>query len=153
LVSAVKPSSSTWQIVRMVIKDPKELQLSIKNIFVAAGINESNTDCVTEHMVASQLCGVDTHGMFHTSLYLDGLRNGQINPTATPSILQETPNTAQITGNWTFRQVVAGKGMISIVMGGGYCVDSPRTAPLVEAGMPWTRIQWPWKRHLPHLRR
>ena len=55
----------------------------------------------------SNLCGVDTHGVFHLPRYVNEIREGLLVPTAWPEILSETPTTALISGNWTFGHVVA----------------------------------------------
>jgi LDH2 family malate/lactate/ureidoglycolate dehydrogenase len=91
----------------MVVKSADELHQFTRDILMSAGADERNADTVAEHLVLSHLSGVDTHGVWHVPLYLKGIREGYIVPTACPEILKETPSSALVGGNWTFGHVVA----------------------------------------------
>ena len=80
-------------------------------ILTAAGADRRSATVVAEHLVSASLSGVDTHGVWHLLGYVEAVRNGEIAPTAKPDVLQDTPTTALISGNWTFGQVVAKEGM------------------------------------------
>src|SRR5258705_11757644 len=85
----------------------QELRSMVAGILVAAGASKSNADCVAEHLVSANLCGVDTHGVFHLAGYVSAVKSGQIVPDAVPEIIAESPVSALVTGHWTFGQVAA----------------------------------------------
>ena len=91
----------------MIIKTADKLHQLAKEILMAAGADERNAEGVAEHLVLSNLSGVDTHGVWHLPGYVTAIEAGEIVPTAWPDILRETPATALVTGNWTFGQVAA----------------------------------------------
>ena len=91
----------------MVTRTADELQALVKEVLLAAGADERNAEAVAEHLVSANLCGVDTHGVWHLSGYVEGIKSGVIVPTAWPNIVKETATSALVTGNWTFGQVTA----------------------------------------------
>jgi LDH2 family malate/lactate/ureidoglycolate dehydrogenase len=91
----------------MMIVTATELNGVIKKILMAAGADERNADRVAEALVSANLCGVDTHGVYHLPGYLAMIETGEIVPTAWPEILAESSTTALIGGNWTFGHVTA----------------------------------------------
>src|SRR5262249_49140523 len=67
-----------------------------------------NADCVAEHLVSANLCGVETHGVWHLArTYVPAVKSGDIVPDAIPGVVTESPLSALITGHWTFGQVAA----------------------------------------------
>jgi LDH2 family malate/lactate/ureidoglycolate dehydrogenase len=96
----------------MVTKSSQELSHVIRTILDAAGADSFNAECVTEHLVASNLCGVDTHGLWHLPLYVEWLRDGQVDATARPEVSEPSmPSAARILGRWAFGQVAARMAM------------------------------------------
>jgi len=91
----------------LVIKTAGELDRIVRKILMAAGADESNANRVAEALVSSDLCGVYTHGVWQLPNYVEWMKTGEIDPTAKPSVLSETSNTALVSGNWTFGHVTA----------------------------------------------
>ena len=91
----------------MITKTADELHSLVKRILLAAGADEQNAEEVAEHLVLSNLSGVDTHGIWPVPIYVAGIQADEIFPAAKPSILQETATSALVTGNWTFGHVGA----------------------------------------------
>jgi len=91
----------------MVVQQADALQTLTRRVLVAAGADARNADGVSEHLVAANLCGVDTHGIIHIPLYVDDIRASQIVPTAWPITAREGPAHALLLGQWTFGQTVA----------------------------------------------
>ena len=91
----------------MITKSADELHALVRRILLAAGADERNAEEVAEHLVLANLSGVDTHGIWPLPIYVTGIRDNEILPTAKPAILQETETSALVTGNWTFGQVAA----------------------------------------------
>nr|HMN28363.1 Ldh family oxidoreductase [Caldilineaceae bacterium] len=82
-----------------------------KQILMAAGTREPHAERVATALIASNLAGVDTHGLWHMSQHVQALRNGEIDPNTEPEILQETEASALIRGHWCFGHVTAKFGM------------------------------------------
>ena len=91
----------------MITKPADELHALVKRILLAAGADEQNAEEVAEHLVLSNLSGVDTHGIWPIPIYVAAIKDDEIRPAAKPSILQETATSALVTGNWTFGHVAA----------------------------------------------
>jgi LDH2 family malate/lactate/ureidoglycolate dehydrogenase len=88
-----------------------QLRALVQKILKTAGADERNAERAAEAMVSSNLCGVDTHGVWHLPGYVAAIKAGDIVPTAWPEILSETPSTALLSGNWTFGHVAAKSAM------------------------------------------
>ncbi len=91
----------------MITRTADELHALVKQILLAAGADEGNAEEVAQHLVLSNLSGVDTHGIWPIPLYVAGIKNDEILPAAKPAIMQETATSALVTGNWTFGHVTA----------------------------------------------
>jgi LDH2 family malate/lactate/ureidoglycolate dehydrogenase len=94
----------------MVVVSADQLRNLTLGILRAAGASDENAKIVADHLVEAQLSGVDTHGVFHLVFggnYVDAIKTGAIIPDARPQSLWELPNSALVTGNWTFGHVVA----------------------------------------------
>ena len=91
----------------MVTKFPNELKKDVLAVMLAAGASKDNAEVVAEHLVSSNLCGVDTHGLFQIPMYLQDIKKDRLLPKAKPQFLKEDSSSALISGNWTFGQVAA----------------------------------------------
>ena len=91
----------------MITKTPQEIYGIIKKTMLAAGADKRNANRVAEALLSSQLSGVETHGMWQVSRYVDDIKSGQFIPTAWPEVLTRTKNTALVKGNYTFGLVTA----------------------------------------------
>ena len=58
----------------MIVKSPLELHTIVVKILVAAGTAPKNASRVADALVASNLCGVDTHGVFHLLSYIEQIK-------------------------------------------------------------------------------
>jgi LDH2 family malate/lactate/ureidoglycolate dehydrogenase len=91
----------------MVLVAAQDLEVQAVAILRKAGASDENARLVARHLVEANLSGVDTHGIFHLPLYLEEIKHGWLIPDARPATLSEGPNSARISGNWTFGQVAA----------------------------------------------
>ena len=76
-------------------------------IFQAAGAPDDLAGQVAEVLVDNHLAGHDSHGILRIPEYVQSIRRGEIVPSAQPRVLEETPSTALVSGNWAFGQVTA----------------------------------------------
>ena len=91
----------------MITKSADELHSLVNRVLLAAGADEGNAEEVSRHLVRSNLSGVDTHGIWTIPIYVAGILANELLPAGKPGILQETPTSALVTGNWTFGHVAA----------------------------------------------
>lgn len=75
-------------------------------IFVAAGAPQDDAKLVMRHLVNASLAGHDSHGVIAIIKYIDRIRKKHIIPGAKWEIVQETPTTTVVDGNWGFGFVV-----------------------------------------------
>lgn len=80
-------------------------------IYAAAGTPPEDAEVVAEHQVGANLAGHDSHGVILLGTYIDRIKRGHIVPAARYEVLEETPTTARIDGNWGFGQVVTTHAM------------------------------------------
>jgi uncharacterized oxidoreductase len=71
-----------------------------------SGASKSEAATVARHVVSANLTGHDSHGIIQISSYIDRVDRGHIVPGAAIDIVQESPTTTVIDGNWGFGYVV-----------------------------------------------
>ncbi|HWU40837.1 MAG TPA: Ldh family oxidoreductase, partial [Candidatus Acidoferrum sp.] len=76
-------------------------------IFRATGAPEDLAAQVAGVLTENHLAGHDSHGILRIPEYVQSIREGVIVPTARPAVLEETPTTALVSGNWAFGQATA----------------------------------------------
>jgi uncharacterized oxidoreductase len=74
-------------------------------IFRATGAPDDIAAQVADVLVDNHLAGHDSHGILRIPEYVRSVREGEIVPTARPSVIEESPTSALINGNWAFGQV------------------------------------------------
>jgi uncharacterized oxidoreductase len=89
----------------------EQLESVTSAIFKAAGSPDPVASRLGQALVASNLMGVDSHGVVQIPGYVQWVREGQVQPAAEMEVVRETATTAIIDGHWGFGQVVAQKGM------------------------------------------
>ena len=77
-------------------------------LLCAAGASEKHADTVANHLADANLAGHDSHGLIRIPQYLTEIKEGRLDPIAQPEVVNQSPGMAQINGNATFGQVVAG---------------------------------------------
>ena len=102
--NAAKPHAAPEDAVVVRAHDLHKL---VREVLTAAGADTRNADRVAEALVSSNLCGVETHGVWHLAGYVNAIRAGDIIPTEWPEIISESPTSALVSGNWTFGHVTA----------------------------------------------
>ncbi len=87
------------------------LERIVERIFTAAGCEPSEASCVARHLVGSNLCGHDSHGVIRVSRYLDYMRAGKLRPGQRMSVVFESDTVAVVDGNLGFGQVIGEQAM------------------------------------------
>ena len=82
-----------------------------KGLLVAAGASAEEAEIIARYNVGANLVGHDSHGIILIPQYIDRIKAGHIVPGAPWDIVQETPTTTVIDGNWGFGYVVNDRAM------------------------------------------
>ena len=80
-------------------------------LLVAAGASEPEAETVSRHLIAANLAGHDSHGIIHIPGYIAAIQRGDLQPGAPVEILQESPTTTVVDGNWGFGFTVSEQAM------------------------------------------
>ncbi len=80
-------------------------------LLIANKVPEAEAATVARHVVNANLAGHDSHGVIMLPNYIERVRAGQIVPGAPFTIVQESPTTTVVDGNWGFGYVTNEKAM------------------------------------------
>ncbi len=87
------------------------METAVARIFEAAGCGADEAGCVARHLVDSNLCGHDSHGVIRVPRYIGFLQAGNVRPGQRMTVVTETPTAAVIDGNMGFGQVICEQAM------------------------------------------
>ena len=87
-------------------KSEQLIELGSK-LFEKGGTSANDGKVITEHLVNANLAGHDSHGFWRVPGYLDQIDKGEIDPKASPEIVNEGPAFAQIDGKGGYGAVTA----------------------------------------------
>lgn len=76
--------------------DGAALRAQMAGLFVALRVSEEHAAIASDILVASDLRGVDTHGVLTGLRYLDQIEAGLIDPTVTPHVVRESAGSAVV---------------------------------------------------------
>ena len=82
-----------------------------KQIYMAAGMNEEDAECVADHLATADVRGVYSHGIMRTPIYIRRFEEGGTSPTAKPAVEKEKGATALVNGHNAMGMVAAKFGM------------------------------------------
>src|SRR4051794_6218816 len=77
----------------------------------AAGASAEEAATIARYNIGANLVGHDSHGIILIPTYIDRIKAGHIVPGAPWHIIQETPTSTVIDGNWGFGYVVTDRAM------------------------------------------
>jgi len=86
----------------------------VVTVFSRLGVPRDDASIAAEILVHADLLGIDSHGVARLAGhpgYVPGLRDGHINPTARPKVVQETASTVLLDGDAGLGGVVSTHGM------------------------------------------
>jgi len=80
-------------------------------LLVAAGASAEEAATIARYNIGANLVGHDSHGIILIPTYIERIKVGHIVPGAPWNIIEETPTTTVIDGNWGFGYVVTDRAM------------------------------------------
>lgn len=92
-----------------------EAERFVREALMGNGVPKNNAEIVARCLIAADLRGVDTHGMNRIPSYLERVRQGVLDGTATPEVNQVTPAVAQVDGRNGWGFVAADVGMAAAI--------------------------------------
>ncbi|KAH0537293.1 hypothetical protein FGG08_005883 [Glutinoglossum americanum] len=90
---------------------PDSALIFVESILGAYGVPTENAAVIAKCLIEADLRGVDTHGINRIPSYLARIREGVLDPKASPELFQITPVVAQIDGHNSFGFLSAYVGM------------------------------------------
>lgn len=92
-----------------------EARRFVEAVLQGNGVPAANAAIVARCLVAADLRGVDTHGINRIPSYMARIRQGVLDPEASPELRQVTPAVAQVDGKNGFGFVAAQVGMAAAI--------------------------------------
>ncbi|MBW1993769.1 MAG: malate/lactate/ureidoglycolate dehydrogenase [Deltaproteobacteria bacterium] len=86
--------------------EAEKLEKVVSKIFNAAGCSNDEAACIARHLVDSNLCGHDSHGVIRVLRYIDFLKEGLVKPGQSIRMVFENETVAVVDGNFGFGQVI-----------------------------------------------
>ena len=95
----------------MPIVQPDRLTEIAKALLIGAGTPQAEAAIVARLSIGANLAGHDSHGIIMIPSYIERVKVGHIVPGAPWTVVQETPTTTVVDGNWGFGYVVTERAM------------------------------------------
>ena len=83
----------------------------MRDVFIAQGVPEGDAKICADVLIASDLKGIESHGISRLKYYYDRIISGVTLPETNMSIIKDTHTTAVIDGNHGMGHVIAHKAM------------------------------------------
>lgn len=83
------------------VPTPSAIKLGA-DILAACGASESNASEVAAHLVESERMGVSSHGMARLPQYVSEIKDGLLDPAASPVVDRRAGAVTAVDGRWTF---------------------------------------------------
>jgi LDH2 family malate/lactate/ureidoglycolate dehydrogenase len=113
----------------MPIKLAKEnLTKFCNEVFLASGLTAGHAAIVSDNLMSAELRGVRSHGLIQVKTYVDGLKSGEYNKRPQLKVLQETPSTLLVDGDF-------GPGSISGSFAMKKCIDKAKKTGTASVGV------------------
>lgn len=109
------PSSEAQSAQRYVTIEASKAREYVKSILLGNGVPPANAEIVASCLVEADLRGVDTHGINRIPSYMTRIRQGVLDPRASPSLRNITPVVAQVDGKNGFGFLAAHMGMAAAI--------------------------------------
>ncbi|KAF2729937.1 malate dehydrogenase [Polyplosphaeria fusca] len=98
-----------------VFVESEEARKFVAAILEGNGVPRDNATLIARCLVAADLRGIDTHGMNRIPSYMERIRQGVLDPKASPTIEHVTPVVAKVDGHNGFGFLAAHDGMAAAI--------------------------------------
>ncbi|GAB4327825.1 MAG: Ldh family oxidoreductase [Promethearchaeota archaeon] len=95
--------------------DPGTLERFMKDAFVKMGVPEADAATCAKVLIASDLRGVESHGIGRLKYYYDRIKRGQHEPVTRIEVVKDTPVTAVWDGHHGMGHVIAHQAMAAAI--------------------------------------
>lgn len=82
-----------------------------KGLLISAGASAEEAEVIARYNIGANLVGHDSHGIILIPQYIERIKAGHIVPQAPWNIIEESPTTTVIDGNWGFGYAVTDRAM------------------------------------------
>jgi len=120
-----------------------------RNVLRAAGVSESNAECVARALVAAEADGLASHGLSRLPAYADQVKSGKVDGTAVPVLKETAPAALKVDAKcgFAFPAIAAGlaraadmaksSGTVAVSVGNShhFGVAAYHIEPLAERGL------------------
>ena len=89
----------------------EKLKRFMLQAFIKSGVPQEDAEIVVDVLIASDLRGIESHGVGRLAMYLDRIKTGVQKPVTQFTVVRESPGTALVDGNHGMGQVIAYKAM------------------------------------------
>jgi L-2-hydroxycarboxylate dehydrogenase (NAD+) len=87
------------------------LEMFIHDVFIGVGVPEADATIAAEVLIASDLRGIESHGIGRLKMYYDRIKSGQHQARTNFEILRESPTTAVVDGHHGMGMVIGKRAM------------------------------------------
>ncbi|NPV74860.1 MAG: Ldh family oxidoreductase [Anaerolineae bacterium] len=87
------------------------LKSFIQDVFIGVGVPEEDAKISAEILIASDLRGVESHGIGRLKMYYDRIKSGQHLPVTNFEIVRQSPTTATVDGHHGVGMVIGHRAM------------------------------------------
>ena len=94
--------SSKLEVEKRELVPVEDIRALVSTVFRKVGCDEDISDFVAEHLVESNLKGVESHGVMRMIQYVEQLENGYMNPSGRPSLNQNDNGAWIVNGHGGF---------------------------------------------------
>ena len=94
--------SSKLEVEKREFVPVEEIKALVSSVFEKVGCDEDISEFVAEHLVESNLRGVESHGVMRMIQYVEQLENGYMNPSGRPSLNQNDNGAWIVNGHGGF---------------------------------------------------
>ena len=91
--------------------DAKTLESFMRDVFIGLGVPKDDAHIIAEVLIASDIRGIDTHGIQRCKMYFDRIKAGIYEVDTKIDVLKDGPTTALWDGNCGMGHVIAYKAM------------------------------------------
>ncbi|UCD02163.1 MAG: Ldh family oxidoreductase [Promethearchaeota archaeon] len=91
--------------------DAPTLQDFMRDVFIGLGVSKDDANIIADVLIASDLRGIDSHGIQRCKMYYDRIKEGIYEPNTKIDVIKEGPTTALLDGNCGMGHVIAYKAM------------------------------------------